>query len=186
MSEEKAATNPQQKINAALDRLHIELPSWGFANTGTRFGKFLQPGAATTIAEKFADAGEVHRLTGSAPTVALHVLWDLPAGESDASEIRQLERQHGIRSGSINPNLFQDQAYKFGSLCNPDPAVRRRPWNTCWKASASRKLLARATSHYGFPTAPTIRDRRALAAELAGSKRHWPPPTLHLTRTSGC
>ncbi len=68
----------------ALDRFQIELPSWGFANTGTRFGKFLQPAAATTIEEKFSDAGQVHRVTGVCPTVALHVLWDLPDGAGDA------------------------------------------------------------------------------------------------------
>ncbi len=64
----------------ALDSFQIELPSWGFANTGTRFGKFLQLAAATTTEEKFSDAGEVHRLTGVCPTVALHVLWDFPRG----------------------------------------------------------------------------------------------------------
>src|ERR1041385_3782337 len=69
-----------RRVAAALDGFQIELPSWGFANTGTRFGKFLQPAAATTTAEKFADAGEVHRWTGVCPTVALHVLWDLAKG----------------------------------------------------------------------------------------------------------
>src|SRR5262245_50776129 len=64
----------------SLDALRIELPSWGFANTGTRFGKFLQPAAASTIEEKLSDAGVVHALTGSCPTVALHVLWDFPRG----------------------------------------------------------------------------------------------------------
>ncbi len=118
------ANDPQAVISRALDHFRIELPSWGFANTGTRFGKFSQPAAATNIAEKFADAAEVNRLTGVAPTIALHVLWDLPKGEDSAAEIRALEQQHGIRAGSINPNLFQQQEYKYGSLCNPDPAVR--------------------------------------------------------------
>ena len=62
----------------ALDKLKIELPSWGFANTGTRFGKFIQPAAATTIEEKFSDAAQVHAVTGASPTLALHVQWDLP------------------------------------------------------------------------------------------------------------
>jgi L-rhamnose isomerase/sugar isomerase len=110
----------------ALDQFQIELPSWGFANTGTRFGKFTQVAAATTIEEKFADAAEVHRLTGSTPTLALHVLWDLPHGLADVAKVRQLEDRHGIRSGSINPNLFQEQEYKFGSLCNPSKSVRAR------------------------------------------------------------
>jgi L-rhamnose isomerase / sugar isomerase len=110
----------------ALDSFQIEIPSWGFANTGTRFGKFLQPAAASTIEEKFADAAEVNRLTGATPTLALHVLWDLPNGAEDVSTVRDLERKTGIRSGSINPNLFQDQEYKFGSLCNPNPAIREQ------------------------------------------------------------
>ena len=107
-----------------LDSFKIEIPSWGFANTGTRFGKFVQAAAASTIEEKFADAAEVNRLTGSTPTMALHVLWDLPNGLADVPAGKALERQFGIRSGSINPNLFQDQEYKFGSLCNPSATVR--------------------------------------------------------------
>jgi L-rhamnose isomerase / sugar isomerase len=107
-----------------LDAFQIEIPSWGFANTGTRFGKFVQPAAASTLEEKFSDAAEVHRLTGVTPTLALHVLWDLPRGLADVSEVQEHERRTGIRSGSINPNLFQNQEYKFGSLCNPDEDIR--------------------------------------------------------------
>src|ERR671936_833856 len=109
----------------ALDRLQIELPSWGFANTGTRFGKYFQPAAALTIDEKFSDAQQVHRLTGVCPTLALHVLWDLPNGAADADHIAALAARHGIQPGSINPNLFEDQRYKFGSFGNPDEGVRR-------------------------------------------------------------
>jgi L-rhamnose isomerase / sugar isomerase len=72
MKESQEAT-----IYAALDSFHIELPSWGFANTGTRFGKFLQPAAATSTEDKFSDAGQVHSLTGSCPTIALHIQWDM-------------------------------------------------------------------------------------------------------------
>ncbi len=75
---------------AALDRLKIELPSWGFANTGTRFGKFVQPGAATTLEEKFSDAGQVHSITGACPTLALHVQWDVPNGLKDVGEVEKL------------------------------------------------------------------------------------------------
>ena len=112
------------RVSRALDRFRIEIPSWGFANTGTRFGKFIQAGAATTIEEKFADAGEVNRLTGCTPTVALHVLWDIPNGAKDVPVLRDLEKRFGVRVGSINPNLFQAQEYKFGSICNPDEKVR--------------------------------------------------------------
>ncbi len=110
----------------ALDSFQIEIPSWGFANTGTRFGKYLQPAAASTLEEKFSDAGQVHKLTGVTPTLALHVLWDLPNGISDADTVHSLERQYGVTSGSINPNLFQDQEFKFGSLCNPSAEIRER------------------------------------------------------------
>lgn len=114
----------KQRVWKALDDFRIEIPSWGFANTGTRFGKFSQPAAATTIEEKFADAAEVNALTGVSPTLALHVLWDLPNGKADVPKIQQLEQATGIRSGSINPNLFQDQEYKFGSICNPSAEIR--------------------------------------------------------------
>jgi L-rhamnose isomerase / sugar isomerase len=108
-----------------VDGFEIEVPSWGFANTGTRFGKFLQPGAATTLEEKFADAAELHRLTGVTPRLALHVLWDLPGGIADVDKVKRLAAAGGVRAGSINPNLFQHQEYKLGSVCNPDVAIRR-------------------------------------------------------------
>jgi L-rhamnose isomerase/sugar isomerase len=113
-----------ERAFAALDSFRIEVPSWGFANTGTRFGKFVQGGAATTIEEKFADAGQVNALTGASPTIALHVLWDMPKGKGDVAEIRRLEKQYGVMAGSINPNLFQDQEYKYGSIANPSAEIR--------------------------------------------------------------
>ncbi|HEX8550886.1 MAG TPA: TIM barrel protein [Abditibacteriaceae bacterium] len=108
---------------ALLDNFNIEIPSWGFADTGTRFGKFAQPAAASTIEEKLADAGWVHKLTGCCPTVAVHVLWDFKDG-TDPNETRKLAEQNGIAIGSINPNLFQDQAYKYGSVCSPNEDAR--------------------------------------------------------------
>jgi L-rhamnose isomerase/sugar isomerase len=109
----------------ALDKLKVELPSWGFANTGTRFGKFIQPAAATTIEEKFSDAAQVHAVTGASPTLALHVQWDLPNGLKDLGQVEKLAQKFGIRAGSVNPNVFQNQEYKYGSVGNPDPAIRR-------------------------------------------------------------
>ena len=79
-----------------LDRFTIEVPSWGFANTCTRFGKFLQAGAATTLEEKFADAALVHALTGVTPSIALHVLWDLPRGLDDVPEVARLVEKYGV------------------------------------------------------------------------------------------
>ena len=118
-------TEQAETVFKALDAFRIELPSWGFANTGTRFGKFLQPAAATTTEEKFSDAGQVHALTGICPTIALHVLWDLPEGVASVAEVKALAAKYGVRPGSINPNVFQDQIYKYGSLGNPDPEVRK-------------------------------------------------------------
>jgi L-rhamnose isomerase/sugar isomerase len=115
-----------EKVSAALETFRIELPSWGFANTGTRFGKFIQAAAATTTEEKFSDAGQVHLLTGVCPTIALHVLWDCPQGVQSTEDIRRFAAQYGVAPGSINPNLFQDQEYKYGSFGNPDASIRRR------------------------------------------------------------
>jgi L-rhamnose isomerase/sugar isomerase len=106
-----------------LDEFNIETPSWGYADTGTRFGKFHQSAAASTIDEKLADAGTVHRYTGCCPSVAVHVLWDFSMGV-DATATAAVAAKNGVRIGSINPNLFQDQVYKFGSVCHPDESVR--------------------------------------------------------------
>src|SRR5271154_1731904 len=113
----------RENLFALLDQFNIETPSWGYSDTGTRFGKFLQAAAASTIQEKLADAGIVHRYTGCCPTVAVHVLWDFSMGV-DAPATAAEAQKHGIRIGAINPNLFQDQVYKFGSVCNPDETVR--------------------------------------------------------------
>ncbi len=114
------------RIADALDRFRIELPSWGFADSGTRFGVFRQPAAARTIDEKLADAGLVHALTGVCPTVALHTEWDMPQGLDSVAAVRTAAARHGVRPGAINPNFFQDQAYKHGSFGHPDAAVRAR------------------------------------------------------------
>ncbi|MHC5113415.1 MAG: TIM barrel protein [Planctomycetota bacterium] len=116
--------NPRS-IHDRLDRLEIELPSWGFADTGTRFGKYLQDAAALSLADKLDDAAEVHRVIGCCPSIAVHVLWDfedLDAPEASAA----LAAERGLRIGSINPNVFQDQCYRFGSVANVDPEIRRR------------------------------------------------------------
>jgi L-rhamnose isomerase/sugar isomerase len=114
----------EQKICNALNSFNIEIPSWGFANTGTRFGKFVQLTAATTIDEKLSDAGQVNKFTGCCPTVAVHVLWDFAKGKSSVAEVNEAAARHGVKIGAINPNVFQDQIYKYGSLGNPDPEIR--------------------------------------------------------------
>jgi len=116
----------EEVVHRTLDSFQIELPSWAFANTGTRFGKFLDPSAAATIAEKLADAAEVNRVTGCCPTMAVHVLWDFPEGTASAVPATRAAADAGIRIGSVSPNVFQDQEYKYGSHANPDAAIRRK------------------------------------------------------------
>src|SRR6185436_6880489 len=136
--------NNDVRIVDALQRFAVELPSWGFANTGTRFGKYLQPAAAGTIQEKCSDAGQVHALTGACPTVALHVQWDFPRGLDDVDTVRAAARAAGIEPGAINPNVFQDQHYKFGSFGNPDPTVRQIAIDHCIEsANIARRLGSR-------------------------------------------
>ena len=122
----------------ALETFRIELPSWGFANTGTRFGKFIQPAAATTTEEKFSDAGQVHLLTGVCPTWLCMSCGIFLTAVDSADEIKKFSERYGVRPGSINPNLFQDQEYKYGSFGNPDPAIRGGACSTQRTASRSR------------------------------------------------
>jgi len=113
----------QDRIFALLDEFKVETPSWGFADTGTRFGKFTQAAAASTVEEKIQDAGIVHRYTGACPTVAVHVLWDFNE-ETDPATVARIAEENGVKIGAINPNLFQDQVYKFGSSSSPNPKAR--------------------------------------------------------------
>ncbi len=165
-----------------LDSFQIEIPSWGFANTGTRFGKFSQAAAASTIEEKFADAAEVNRLTGATPTLALHVLWDLPNGVQDVPAVKQLESRYGVRSGSINPNLFQDQEYKFGSLCNPSAQIRRQAIDHVLdsieiaKALGSRDISMWVADGSNYPGTQSMRKRIGWMEEaLRASHDHLAP-----------
>lgn len=163
--------NLSDKALAGLETFRIEIPSWGFANTGTRFGKFIQPGAATTTEEKLSDAGQVHALTGICPTVALHVLWDLPNGAADVIRVAELAQNFGVRPGSINPNLFQDQIYKYGSFGNPEGSVRQAALNHAESSIAiARELGSRDVSFWftdgsNYPGTANIRARKRLFEE---------------------
>lgn len=161
-------------VAQALDDFEIELPSWGFANTGTRFGKYLQPAAAITTEEKLADAGQVHALTGACPTVALHVQWDLPNGLADVDNLTRAAAQAGVRPGAINPNLFQDQEYKYGSLANPLASVRARALEHCLdsvrigQALGTRDISLWLADGSNYPGTANIRERKRWLAEGLG------------------
>jgi len=101
----------------------IETPSWAYGNSGTRFKVFAQKGVARTPYEKLDDAAQVNKFTGVAPSVAIHIPWD---HVEDFKDLADYARSLGIAIGAINPNVFQEDDYKLGSVCNPDPAVRRR------------------------------------------------------------
>ncbi len=112
-----------QKVKSALKSLRIETPSWGYGNSGTRFKVFAQQGVARTLYEKLDDAALVHRLTGTCPTVAIHIPWDRV---DDWDKVSKYARERGVAIGAVNPNVFQDDEYKLGSVCHPDKAIRRR------------------------------------------------------------
>jgi L-rhamnose isomerase / sugar isomerase len=110
-------------VETALKEQKIETPSWGYANSGTRFKTFGWPGAARTTQEKLDDAAMVQKMTGVAPSVAIHIPWDTPA-DGDFVAMRQYAESKGVVIGAVNPNLFQDDEYRLGSLANPNATVR--------------------------------------------------------------
>jgi L-rhamnose isomerase/sugar isomerase len=110
-------------VLAALREQRIETPSWAYGNSGTRFKVFPQEGVPRDPYEKIADAATVHRFTGVAPSVALHIPWDKV---DDYAHLAAYAAEQGVRLGAINSNVFQDNDYKLGSVTNPDPRVRRK------------------------------------------------------------
>jgi len=110
-------------VKSALRAHRIEVPSWAFGNTGTRFKVFAQPGVPRTVEEKIDDAAQVHRYTGVAPSVAVHIPWD---AVDDYAVLAAYAKDRGVAIGTVNANVFQDDAYRLGSVANPDPAVRRK------------------------------------------------------------
>ncbi|MFF5080469.1 L-rhamnose isomerase [Actinoplanes sp. NPDC000266] len=110
-------------VKRALAAQRIETPSWAFGNSGTRFKVFAQEGVPRTPEEKIADAAVVHRFTGVAPTVALHIPWDKV---DDYKALGEYAKSEGVAIGAINTNVFQDNDYKLGSVTNPDAGIRRK------------------------------------------------------------
>ncbi len=110
-------------LKATLRMQSLETPSWAYGNSGTRFKVFAQPGVPRTTREKLDDAARVHAHTGVAPAVALHIPWDRV---DDYTALAAYARERGLRLGTINSNVFQDDDYRLGSVTNPDPAIRRK------------------------------------------------------------
>jgi L-rhamnose isomerase/sugar isomerase len=150
-------------LTTAFRELVIETPSWGYGDSGTRFGVFPQAGRPRDVYEKLDDAAEVHRLTGTAGSVALHFPWD---AVDDYDDLRAQIESRGLRVGAVNPNLFQDPDYKLGSVTHPDPAVREKAVAhmlecleiaTALGATAQSLWLADGTN---YPGQDNLRDRR--------------------------
>jgi L-rhamnose isomerase / sugar isomerase len=166
-------------VKAALRQQRIELPSWAFGNSGTRFKVFGQPGVPRDPYEKIADAAQVHAFTGVAPSVALHIPWD---AVGDYADLAKHADDHGVRVGTINANVFQDNDYKLGSVCHPDPAVRRKALDHLLEcvdvmdATGSRDLKLWFADGTNYPGQDSIRARQdRLAEALAAAYRRLGP-----------
>ncbi|AQA04313.1 L-rhamnose isomerase [Mycobacterium sp. MS1601] len=162
--------------SAEFDNLAIELPSWAFGNSGTRFKVFGTPGTPRTVEEKIADAATVHRFTGLAPIVALHIPWDKV---DDFAKLGAYAKDQGVELGTINSNTFQDDVYKFGSLTHTDKTVRQKAIDhhlACIEImdqTGSRDLKIWLADGTNYPGQGDIRGRQdRLAESLAAIYQH--------------
>jgi L-rhamnose isomerase/sugar isomerase len=155
-------------VKAVLRAQRVETPSWGYGNSGTRFKVFPQPGVPRTPQEKIDDAATVHRFTGVAPTVALHIPWD---AVDDYGALAKYAADRGVELGVINANTFQDDDYRLGSVANPDPGVRRKAVDHLLQcvdimdATGSRDLKLWFADGTNYPGQDSIRDRQDRLAE---------------------
>ncbi len=155
-------------VKNVLRQQKIELPSWAFGNSGTRFKVFAQPGVPRDPFEKIADAAQVHAYTGVAPSIALHIPWDKV---EDYSKLVEAAGAAGISLGTVNANVFQDDDYKLGSVTNPDPAIRRKALAHLFEcvdvmdATGSRDLKLWFSDGTNYPGQDSIRDRQDRLAE---------------------
>ncbi len=155
-------------IAPLLEEQAIELPSWAFGNSGTRFKVFATPGTPRTPEEKIADAAQVNKLTALAPSVALHIPWDKV---DDYAALSAFAHDHGVKLGTINSNTFQDDAYKFGSLTHTDKAVRQKAIDHHFECidimnqTGSRDLKIWLADGTNYPGQGDIRGRQDRLAE---------------------
>jgi len=155
-------------VKDALKNHQIELPSWAFGNSGTRFKVFGQPGVPRTPYEKADDAAQVHKYTGVAPSMAVHIPWD-KVGDYD--DLAAHAKSNGIRIGTVNANVFQDDDYRLGSVCNPDPKVRKKALSHLLEcvdimdATGSRDLKLWFADGTNYPGQDDISGRQDRLAE---------------------
>jgi len=155
-------------VLTTLEHQSIELPSWAFGNSGTRFKVFATPGTPRTIEEKLADAAQVNSLTGLAPSVALHIPWDKV---DDYRALANYADGLGVKLGTINSNTFQDDDYKFGSLTHSDPAVRQKAVDHMYEClevmnmTGSQDLKIWLADGTNYPGQGNMRSRQDWLAE---------------------
>ena len=173
-------------VEAALKAQHIETPSWGYANSGTRFKVFPWPGAARTTPEKLEDAATVHKFTGIAGSVALHIPWDKPE-DGDYAAVRQYAEARGIKVGAINPNVFQDEVYRLGSLGHPAAGTRELALDhlieccEIMRATGSDLLSLWFADGTNYAGQDSLRARkRRFEAGLTTAYAHLPPSSRML------
>ncbi|WP_104110906.1 MULTISPECIES: L-rhamnose isomerase [unclassified Arthrobacter] len=160
--------NDMSAALSRLDDLAIEVPSWAYGNSGTRFKVFGTPGTPRTVHEKIADAAQVHKLTGLAPLVSLHIPWDKV---EDYDALNAYAGDHGVGLGTINSNTFQDDIYKFGSLTHVDAAVRRQAIDHHFEcidvmdATGSRDLKIWLADGTNYPGQGDMRGRQDRLAD---------------------
>ena len=156
------------EITGVLERQAIEVPSWAFGNSGTRFKVFAQTGVPRDPFEKVADAAQVHLHTGLAPSIALHIPWDLV---DDFDKLRRHAEDLGIRLGTINTNTFQDDDYMLGSLCHHDERVRAKAIRHAldcvdiMRATGSRDLKVWLPDGLNYPGQADLRNRQDRLAD---------------------
>jgi L-rhamnose isomerase / sugar isomerase len=163
-----ARTSRAEAVRRGLQDFTLELPSWAFGNSGTRFKVFSQPGVPRDPFEKIADAAQVHTYTGMAPRVSLHIPWDRV---SDFEKLSAHAADLGVRIGAINSNLFQDDDYMLGSLTHPDPRIRSKAVAhhvecvEIMRQTGSKDLKLWLPDGLNYPGQDSLRDRQERLAD---------------------
>jgi L-rhamnose isomerase/sugar isomerase len=172
-----------EAVAERLKRQEVETPSWGYGNSGTRFRVFGQPGVPRDPFEKFEDAAQVHKYTGICPGMAIHIPWDKV---EDYGALQQHARELGLRVGAVNPNVFQDEEYKFGSMCHPDAAVRRQATDHMLecieiaKQTNSQVLSLWFADGTNYPGQDDFRARKRRMEEVLGEVYRALPPGMRM------
>jgi L-rhamnose isomerase/sugar isomerase len=171
------------RVKQSLKSLKVETPSWGYGHFGTRFKTFPDPRAARNAYEKFDDAAQVHKYTGLSPSVAVHIPWDKV---DDYDKLKSHAKQLGVSIGAVNPNLFQENDYIFGSVCNSKQGVRRKAIDHLLecveiaKITGSNELSLWFADGSNYPGQVDIRQRKAWMLEALSEMYKAMTPSMRM------